>query len=64
TMLIGANDACTSSESTMTPVATYRTNIDSALVGAGADAAPARCRRCYACASVNTRQIGRGQGHP
>ncbi|MER6596695.1 SGNH/GDSL hydrolase family protein [Micromonospora purpureochromogenes] len=31
TMLIGANDACTSSESTMTPVATYRTNIDSAL---------------------------------
>lgn len=31
TMLIGANDACTSSESTMTPVATYRANIDSAL---------------------------------
>lgn len=31
TMLIGANDACTSSESTMTPVSTYRANIDSAL---------------------------------
>lgn len=31
TMLIGANDACTSSESTMTPVSTYRSNIDSAL---------------------------------
>ncbi|MEH1013412.1 SGNH/GDSL hydrolase family protein [Micromonospora sp. CPCC 206060] len=31
TMLIGANDACTGSESTMTPVATYRANIDSAL---------------------------------
>ncbi|MCW3817166.1 GDSL-type esterase/lipase family protein [Micromonospora sp. DR5-3] len=31
TLLIGANDACTSSESTMTPVATYRANIDSAL---------------------------------
>jgi lysophospholipase L1-like esterase len=31
TMLIGANDACTSSESTMTPVATFRANIDSAL---------------------------------
>ncbi|MGK5445321.1 GDSL-type esterase/lipase family protein [Micromonospora sp. URMC 105] len=31
TMLIGANDACTSSESTMTPVATYRANIDAAL---------------------------------
>jgi lysophospholipase L1-like esterase len=31
TMLIGANDACTSSESTMTPVATYRAYIDSAL---------------------------------
>jgi lysophospholipase L1-like esterase len=31
TLLIGANDACTSSESTMTPVATYRAYIDSAL---------------------------------
>ncbi|MEH0845575.1 SGNH/GDSL hydrolase family protein [Micromonospora sp. CPCC 205711] len=31
TMLIGANDACTSSESTMTSVTTYRANIDSAL---------------------------------
>jgi lysophospholipase L1-like esterase len=31
TMLIGANDACTSSESTMTPVATYRASIDNAL---------------------------------
>ncbi|MFR9776249.1 SGNH/GDSL hydrolase family protein [Micromonospora sp. MS34] len=31
TMLIGANDACTSSESTMTPVTTFRSNIDSAL---------------------------------
>ncbi|NYF58402.1 SGNH/GDSL hydrolase family protein [Micromonospora purpureochromogenes] len=31
TMLIGANDACTSSELTMTPVTTYRANIDSAL---------------------------------
>ena len=31
TVLIGANDACTSSESTMTPVSTYRASIDSAL---------------------------------
>ncbi|WP_446219800.1 SGNH/GDSL hydrolase family protein [Micromonospora sp. IBHARD004] len=31
TMLIGANDACTSSESTMTSVATFRANVDSAL---------------------------------
>lgn len=31
TMLIGANDACTSSESSMTPVSTFRANIDSAL---------------------------------
>ncbi|SCG73751.1 GDSL-type esterase/lipase family protein [Micromonospora coxensis] len=31
TMLIGANDACTSSESTMTPVGTFRANIDAAL---------------------------------
>jgi lysophospholipase L1-like esterase len=31
TLLIGANDACTSSESTMTQVATYRTYVDSAL---------------------------------
>lgn len=31
TMLIGANDACTSSESSMTPVATFRANIDAAL---------------------------------
>ncbi len=31
TMLIGANDACTGSESTMTSVATFRANIDSAL---------------------------------
>lgn len=31
TMLIGANDACTSSESTMTPVNTFRANIDNAL---------------------------------
>ena len=31
TMLIGANDACTSSESTMTAVATFRSQIDSAL---------------------------------
>ncbi|MEV0429276.1 SGNH/GDSL hydrolase family protein [Micromonospora sp. NPDC050495] len=31
TMLIGANDACTSSESSMTPVTTFRANIDSAL---------------------------------
>lgn len=31
TMEIGANDACTSSESTMTPVATYRSQIDAAL---------------------------------
>jgi lysophospholipase L1-like esterase len=31
TMLIGANDACTSSESTMTPVSTYRGSIDNAL---------------------------------
>ncbi|WDZ82289.1 SGNH/GDSL hydrolase family protein [Micromonospora cathayae] len=31
TVLIGANDACTSSESSMTPVSTYRANIDTAL---------------------------------
>ncbi|MEV6371140.1 GDSL-type esterase/lipase family protein [Micromonospora musae] len=31
TMLIGANDACTGSESSMTPVSTFRANIDSAL---------------------------------
>jgi lysophospholipase L1-like esterase len=31
TLLIGANDACTSSESTMTSVGTYRANIDAAL---------------------------------
>ncbi|HEX5594415.1 MAG TPA: SGNH/GDSL hydrolase family protein [Micromonosporaceae bacterium] len=31
TMLIGANDACTSSESTMTPVSTFRANIDAAM---------------------------------
>jgi lysophospholipase L1-like esterase len=31
TLLIGANDACTSSESTMTSVSTYRGYIDSAL---------------------------------
>ncbi|PZF91481.1 SGNH/GDSL hydrolase family protein [Micromonospora deserti] len=31
TMLIGANDACTSSESTMTSVAIFRANIDAAL---------------------------------
>lgn len=31
TMLIGANDACTSSESTMTSVSTFRSQIDSAL---------------------------------
>ncbi|WP_200210022.1 SGNH/GDSL hydrolase family protein [Micromonospora coerulea] len=31
TVMIGANDACTSSEATMTPVSTYRANIDSAL---------------------------------
>jgi lysophospholipase L1-like esterase len=31
TILIGANDACTSSESTMTPVTTYRSYIDTAL---------------------------------
>ncbi|MEV0809998.1 SGNH/GDSL hydrolase family protein [Micromonospora sp. NPDC050200] len=31
TMLIGANDACTGSESTMTSVTTFRANIDSAL---------------------------------
>jgi lysophospholipase L1-like esterase len=31
TLLIGANDACTSSESTMTSVTTYRASIDAAL---------------------------------
>ena len=31
TMLIGANDACTSSETSMTPVSTFRASIDSAL---------------------------------
>jgi lysophospholipase L1-like esterase len=31
TLLIGANDACTSSESSMTPVATFRAQIDTAL---------------------------------
>lgn len=31
TIEIGANDACTSSESTMTPVSTFRGHIDSAL---------------------------------
>jgi lysophospholipase L1-like esterase len=31
TMLIGANDACTSSEATMTAITTFRTQIDSAL---------------------------------
>jgi lysophospholipase L1-like esterase len=31
TILIGANDACTSSEASMTPVATYRSHIDTAL---------------------------------
>ncbi|WP_428966573.1 SGNH/GDSL hydrolase family protein [Micromonospora fluostatini] len=31
TVLIGANDACTGSESTMTTVATFRGNIDTAL---------------------------------
>jgi lysophospholipase L1-like esterase len=30
-MLIGANDACTSSEGSMTPVTTFRTNINTAL---------------------------------
>ncbi len=31
TILIGANDACTGSESTMTPVSTFRASIDAAL---------------------------------
>jgi lysophospholipase L1-like esterase len=31
TILIGANDACTGSESSMTPVATYRGHLDTAL---------------------------------
>jgi lysophospholipase L1-like esterase len=31
TILIGANDACTSSEASMTPVATFRGHIDTAL---------------------------------
>lgn len=31
TVLIGANDACTSSESTMTPVPTFRSQLDAAL---------------------------------
>jgi lysophospholipase L1-like esterase len=31
TMLIGANDACTSSEASMTSVGTFRANIDAAL---------------------------------
>ncbi|MDT4986079.1 MAG: hypothetical protein QOI74_173 [Micromonosporaceae bacterium] len=31
TMLIGANDACTSSESTMTPVSTFRQSVDTTL---------------------------------
>jgi lysophospholipase L1-like esterase len=31
TILIGANDACTSSESAMTPVSAYRASIDAAL---------------------------------
>jgi lysophospholipase L1-like esterase len=31
TIEMGANDACTSSESTMTPVATYRSQLDAAL---------------------------------
>ena len=31
TMLIGANDACTGSEASMTPVTTFRANIDAAL---------------------------------
>jgi lysophospholipase L1-like esterase len=31
TMLIGANDACTSTESTMTSVTTYRAQVDAAL---------------------------------
>jgi lysophospholipase L1-like esterase len=31
TLLIGANDACTSSEASMTPVATFRSHIDNAL---------------------------------
>jgi lysophospholipase L1-like esterase len=31
TILIGANDACTSSESSMTPVTTFRSRVDAAL---------------------------------
>src|SRR5688572_28677801 len=31
TILMGANDACTSSESTMTPLATFRAQLDAAL---------------------------------
>lgn len=31
TILIGANDACTSSEGTMTPVSTFRSQLDTAL---------------------------------
>ena len=31
TILMGANDACTGSESSMTPVATYRSRLDAAL---------------------------------
>ncbi|HEY8472418.1 MAG TPA: SGNH/GDSL hydrolase family protein [Natronosporangium sp.] len=31
TILIGANDACTSSEASMTPVSTFRSHIDTAL---------------------------------
>lgn len=31
TILMGANDACTSSEASMTPVATYRAQVDAAL---------------------------------
>ncbi|MGN9807159.1 SGNH/GDSL hydrolase family protein [Micromonospora sp. L32] len=62
TMLIGANDACTSSESTMTPVATYRANIDSALARLKAGLPNARVLLISIPDIQRLWQVGKGSG--
>jgi lysophospholipase L1-like esterase len=60
TMLIGANDACTSSEASMTPVAEFRADIDAALATLKAGLAQARVLVISIPDIQRLWQVGRG----
>lgn len=62
TVLIGANDACTSSESTMTDVATFRGHVDAALATLDPDNRDVNVQIATIPDVYRLWQVGKGSG--